>query len=84
MHLASLKTMRKIIPHSYMNQRQPSGAWMSLMNTLKDKIHLIHWLLEKMGHLHTKTMTHLQAALLEHDFVIQYKKGAIMPADYLS
>jgi hypothetical protein len=37
-----------------------------------------------MGHLHTKTMNCLQAALLEHDFVIQYKKGAIMPADYLS
>ncbi len=30
--------------------------------------------LEKMGHLHTKTMNRLQAALLEHDFVIQYKK----------
>ena len=37
-----------------------------------------------MGHLHTKMMNHLQAALLEPDFVIQYKKGAIMPADYLS
>ena len=37
-----------------------------------------------MGHLHTKTMNRLQAALLEHDFVIQYKKGEIMPADYLS
>jgi RNase H-like domain found in reverse transcriptase/Integrase zinc binding domain len=43
-----------------------------------------HKLLEKMGHLHTKTMNRLQAALLEHDFVIQYKKGEIMPADYLS
>jgi hypothetical protein len=29
-------------------------------------------------------MNRLQTALLEHDFVIQYKKGAIMPADYLS
>ncbi len=29
-------------------------------------------------------MNRLQAALLEHDFVIQYKKGEIMPADYLS
>jgi hypothetical protein len=29
-------------------------------------------------------MNRLQAALLEHDFVIQYKKGAVMPADYLS
>jgi len=37
-----------------------------------------------MGHLHTKMMNRLQAALLEHDFVIQYKKGEIMPADYLS
>jgi hypothetical protein len=43
-----------------------------------------HKPLEKMGHLHTKTMNRLQAALLEHDFVIQYKKGAVMPADYLS
>ncbi len=29
-------------------------------------------------------MNRLQAALLEHDFVIQYKKGEIMLADYLS
>ncbi len=43
-----------------------------------------HKPLEKMGHLHTQTMNHLQAALLEHDFVIQYKKGPVMPADYLS
>jgi hypothetical protein len=43
-----------------------------------------HKPLEKMGHLHTKTMNRLQAALLEHNFVIQYKKGEIMPADYLS
>jgi hypothetical protein len=40
--------------------------------------------LKKMGHLHTKTMNQLQAALLEHNFVIQYKKEAVMPADYLS
>jgi hypothetical protein len=37
-----------------------------------------------MGHLHTKTMNRLQAALVEHDLVIQYKKGATMPVDYLS
>jgi RNase H-like domain found in reverse transcriptase/Integrase zinc binding domain/Reverse transcriptase (RNA-dependent DNA polymerase) len=43
-----------------------------------------HKPLEKMGHLHTKTMNRLQSALLEHDFIIQYKKGTIMPADYLS
>jgi hypothetical protein len=46
-------------------------------------LYMYHKPLEKMGHLHTKTMNRLQAALLEHDFVIQYKKGEIMPADYL-
>jgi hypothetical protein len=39
---------------------------------------------EKMGDLHTKTMNRLQSALLEHNLIIQYKKGAIMLADYLS
>jgi hypothetical protein len=29
-------------------------------------------------------LNRLQTALLVHDFVIQYKKGSIMPADYLS
>jgi hypothetical protein len=43
-----------------------------------------HKPLKKMGHLHTKTMNRLQLALLEHDFVIHYKKGTNMPADYLS
>ncbi len=43
-----------------------------------------HKPLEKMGHLHTKTMNRLQADLLEHSFIFQYKKGAIMLADYLS
>ncbi len=37
-----------------------------------------------MGHLHAKMMNRLQSALLEHDFVIQYKKGEAMLADYLS
>ena len=43
-----------------------------------------HKPLEKLGHLHSKTMNRLQTALLEHDFVIQHKKGSNMPADYLS
>ena len=43
-----------------------------------------HKPLEKLGHLHTKTMNRLQAAMLEYDFVIQYKKGTDMPADFLS
>ncbi len=40
--------------------------------------------MEKLGHLHTKTLNRLQAALLEHDFVVPYKHGNTMPADYLS
>jgi len=43
-----------------------------------------HKPLEKLGHLHSKMLNTLQTALLEHDFVIQYKKGSNMPADYLS
>ncbi len=43
-----------------------------------------HKPLEKLGHLHTKMLNCLQAVLLEHDVVIQYKKGTTMPADYLS
>ncbi len=43
-----------------------------------------HKPLEKLGHLHTKTLNRFQAALLEHDFVVQYKRGTTMPADYLS
>jgi hypothetical protein len=38
-----------------------------------------HKPLEKLGHLHSKTINRLQMALLEHDFVIQYKKGSNMP-----
>jgi hypothetical protein len=43
-----------------------------------------HKPLEKLGHLHGKTMNRFQMALLEHDFIIQYKKGSDLPADYLS
>jgi hypothetical protein len=43
-----------------------------------------HKPLEKLGHLHSKMLNRLQTALLEHDFVIQYKKGSNMLADYLS
>ena len=43
-----------------------------------------HKPLEKLGHLHTKTLNRLQLAMLEYDFIIQYKKGVTMPADFLS
>jgi hypothetical protein len=33
-----------------------------------------HKPLEKLGHLHSKKMNRFQTALLEHDFIIQYKK----------
>jgi len=43
-----------------------------------------HKPLEKLGHLHSKMLNQLQTASLEHDFVIQYKKGSNMLVDYLS
>ena len=43
-----------------------------------------HRPLERLSHLHTKTLNRLQLAMLEYDFVIQYKKGITMPADFLS
>jgi hypothetical protein len=43
-----------------------------------------HRPLEKLSHLHTKTLNRLQLAMLEYDFIIQYKKGINMPADFLS
>jgi Integrase zinc binding domain/RNase H-like domain found in reverse transcriptase len=43
-----------------------------------------HKPLEKLRPLHTKTPNRLQTALLEHNFVVQYKKGTNMPTDYLS
>jgi hypothetical protein len=43
-----------------------------------------HKPLERLSHLHTKTLNRLQLAMLEYDFVIQYKKGINMPADFLS
>jgi hypothetical protein len=43
-----------------------------------------HKPLKKLGHLYRKTMNRFQMALLEHDFIIQNKKGSDMPADYLS
>jgi hypothetical protein len=43
-----------------------------------------HKPLEKLGHLHSKMLNRLQTALLEHEFVIHYKKGSNMLADYLT
>jgi len=42
-----------------------------------------HKPLEKLGHFHSKMLNRLQMALLEHDLIIQYKKGSNLPADYL-
>jgi len=43
-----------------------------------------HKPLEKLSHLHTKTMNRLQENMLTNDFQIHYKKGATLPADFLS
>jgi hypothetical protein len=47
-------------------------------------LYIDHKPLEKLGHLHSKTMNRFQTAFLEHDFIIQYKKGSDIPEDYLS
>ncbi len=47
-------------------------------------LYMDHKPIEKLGQLHSKTMNRFQMALLEHDFIFQYKKGSDMPADYLS
>jgi hypothetical protein len=47
-------------------------------------LYMDHKPLEKLGHLHNKMLNRLQSALLEQNFIMQYKKGSNMPADYLS
>ena len=42
-----------------------------------------HRPLEKLGKVHTKTLSRLQEAMLTYDFEITYKKGSEMPADFL-
>ncbi len=44
-------------------------------------LYMDHKPLDKLGHLHNKRMNRFQMALLEHDFIIQYKKGSDMPPD---
>ena len=56
-------------------------------NYLRGKQFIIytdHKPLEKLSHLHTKTLNRLQENMLNYDFTIQYKKGATLPADFLS
>ena len=56
-------------------------------NYLRGKRFLLftdHKPLEKLNHLHKKTLNRLQMTMLEYDFEIRYKKGIQMPADYLS
>ena len=43
-----------------------------------------HRPLEKLGTVHTKTLNRLQQAMTDFDFVIKYKDGKEMPADFLS
>ena len=43
-----------------------------------------HRPLEKLSTVHKKTLSRLEHAMTEYDFIIQYHKGADMPSDYLS
>ena len=40
------------------------------------KLFMVHWPLEKLGKVHTKTLNRLQEAMLTFDFEIVYKKGS--------
>ena len=42
-------------------------------------LYTYHKPLEKLGHLHTKTLNCLKLAMLDYDFVIQYKKVSTCP-----
>jgi hypothetical protein len=55
-------------------QRVPKGQ----------EVHLIHGPLATGEAGPPPQQNQFQTALLEHDFIIQYKKGSDMPADYLS
>ena len=43
-----------------------------------------HRPLEKLSCVHKKTLSRLEQKMTEYDFIIQYKKGSEMPADFLS
>jgi hypothetical protein len=79
-----LKDHEKITRHFYLNLLPLYGGFNEYLRGKPFILYTDHKPLEKMGHIHTKTMNRLQLALLEHDFVFQYKKRAMMPADYLS
>jgi len=54
-------------------------------NYLKGKpftLYTDHKPLEKLSHLHTKTMNRIQENMLTYNFQIQYKKGATLPANF--
>jgi RNase H-like domain found in reverse transcriptase len=75
--------------HSPFLLEAPAAVWgMDFFNEyLRGKQFILytdHKPLEKLSHLHSKTMNQLQTALLEHNFIIQNKNGSNMPADYLS
>ncbi len=81
------RIMRKTIHHSSEKPQSQFGEWISTMSTSEASNSSPTWTtssLEKLGDLHSKILNRLKSALLEHDFIIQCKKGSNMPADYLS
>jgi hypothetical protein len=83
----NLRIMSKIIPLFCLKQQQLYGGWKYIKNILEENnlsYLLIINLLKNWGICILKKLNHLQTALLEHNFIVQYKKGTNMPADYLS
>jgi hypothetical protein len=79
-----LKDHEKTTLFSYWKLRQHFWGKDFFNDYLWGKQFILYMDHEKLGPLHNKTLNRLQSALLEHDFVIQYKKGSNMPSDYLS
>ena len=58
--------------------------FLTYLKVRKFTLYTDHRPLENLGVVHTKTLNRLQQAMTDFDFVIKYKKGEEMPADFLS
>jgi hypothetical protein len=66
------KIMKKLlpVPTRICHCSLGNGCFQQISKMKKNILFTDHKPLEKMGHLHTKTMNRLKAGLLEHDFVV--------------
>ncbi|MGV0986805.1 MAG: RNase H-like domain-containing protein, partial [Limnohabitans sp.] len=60
------------------------GHFDTYLRGRKFTLYTDHRPLENLATVHKKTLNRLQEAMLDYDFIIRYKSGKEMPADYLS